>query len=240
MTTDIYLIRHGESISAVEHRIGDLGLTPLGVTQAEHLRDRLAGTGEIAADVLIASTMIRARQTAEIVAPALGLPIIFDEEVEELRPGEAEGLTNEQYRETFGLVDVQKDPFRPVAPGGESWTQFMQRMGGALHRIAHEYAGKTIVVVCHGGIIEGSFYAFFDLGILQGPQAHFATINTSITHWRRREPQDRAPHWQLRAYNDTMHLRDIDTPVRIPWQELRTRPITGDDQPATPVKTDEE
>ena len=238
MTTDLYLIRHGESISAVQHMIGNMGLTPLGVTQAEHLRDRLAGTGEIAADVLISSTMQRARQTAEIIAPALGLPIIFDEEVEELRPGKAEGMTNEQYRQTFGVVNVEEDPFRPVAPGGESWTQFMQRMGAALYRITHEYTGKTIVVVCHGGIIEGSFYAFFDLGMLQGPQAHFTTTNTSITHWRQHESRDHAHYWHLKKYNDTMHLRDIGTPERIPWKALDTRPLTGNDQPVVPVKTE--
>ena len=238
MTTDLYLIRHGESISAVKHMIGNMGLTELGVRQAEHLRDRLAGTGEIAADVLISSTLLRARQTAEIIAPALDLPLIFDEEVEELRPGEAEGMTNAQYRETFGMVNVEEEPFRPVAPGGESWTQFMQRMGRALYRITHEYAGKTIVVVCHGGIIEGSFYAFFDLGTLQGPQAHFSTTNTSITHWQQREPRDRPAHWHLKKYNDTMHLRDIDTPVRIPWKKLDTRSITGKDQPVVPVKTE--
>lgn len=236
MATNLYLIRHGESISAVEHVIGNLGLTPLGIRQAEHLRDRLAGTGEIAADVLISSTMLRARQTAEIIAPALDLPIIFDEEVEEMRPGEAEGMTDAQYRETFGALNAEQNPFRLVAPGGESWTLFMQRMGRALYRIIHEYADKTIVVVCHGGIIEGSFYLFFDLGTLQGPRARFATTNTSITRWQQSEPEGRPARWRLKKYNDTMHLRDIDTPARIPWQALDTRPVTGNNQPAVPGK----
>lgn len=236
MATNLYLIRHGESISAVEHVIGNLGLTPLGIRQAEHLRDRLAGTGEIAADVLISSTMLRARQTAEIIAPALDLPIIFDEEVEEMRPGEAEGMTEARFRETFGALNAEQNPFRLGAPGGESWVMFMQRMGGALYRIVHEYAGKTIVVVCHGGIIEGSFYLFFDLGTLQGPHAHFATTNTSITQWQQAEPEGRSARWRLKKYNDTMHLRDIDTPVRIPWQALDTRPVTGNNQPTVPRK----
>jgi len=238
--TNLYLIRHGESISAVKHVIGNLGLTPLGVTQAEHLRDRLAGTGEIAADVLISSTLLRAKETAEIIAPALGLPILFDEEVEEMRVGEAEGMTEAQLREAFGIVSAEEDPFRPIAPGGESWVQFMQRMGRALYRITHQYEGKTIVVVCHGGIIEGSFYYFFGLSTLQGPQAHFSTRNTSITHWQQspsREP-GRPGRWRLKKYDDDVHLRDIDTPVRIPWQELRPRPVSGSDQPTVPIKTE--
>ncbi len=95
--TNLYLIRHGEAVVNVKPIVGDMrgdtGLTPLGVTQAERLRDRLAATGEISADVLIASTMPRARQTAEIIAPALGLPILWDDDVQEMRSGEADGMT---------------------------------------------------------------------------------------------------------------------------------------------------
>ena len=80
--THLYIIRHGQAISAVQRRVGNTGLSSLGVLQAERLRDRLAATGEIAADVLIASTLLRACQTAEIIAPALGVPIVLDEEVE--------------------------------------------------------------------------------------------------------------------------------------------------------------
>src|SRR5262249_22253167 len=77
--TNLYLIRHADYTFGLEDgKYRDLGLTPLGVKQAELLRDRLATTGEIKADVLIASTMPRARQTAEILAPALGLPVVLD------------------------------------------------------------------------------------------------------------------------------------------------------------------
>ena len=95
--TNLYLVRHGEAFSNVEPIIGgmhgDKGLTPLGIKQAEKLRDRLAATGEIPADVLIGSTLPRARQTTEIIAPALGLPIIWDDDVQEMNPGEADGMT---------------------------------------------------------------------------------------------------------------------------------------------------
>ena len=63
--THLYLIRHGEAVGAVQRRVADAipdaGLTPLGRSQAARLRDRLASTHEIAADVLIASTFERAR-----------------------------------------------------------------------------------------------------------------------------------------------------------------------------------
>ena len=83
--THLYLVRHGEAVVNVEPIMGgmrgDTGLTPRGVAQAESLRDRLAATGEIAADILISSTLPRARQTAEIIAGVLNMPVEIREEV---------------------------------------------------------------------------------------------------------------------------------------------------------------
>src|SRR5437764_15120880 len=125
--THLYLIRHGQAISAVENTVGNTRLSPLGVKQAERLRDRLAATGEIAADVLIASTLLRARQTAEIVAPALGLPIIFDDEVQEWRDGvhrDLQTISIEEYNERFNSVPCDQKPFIQALPRAENWAQF--------------------------------------------------------------------------------------------------------------------
>lgn len=236
--THLYLIRHAEAVAAVKNMIGDTGLTAFGITQAEHLRDRLAATGEIAADVLIASTFLRAKQTAEIIAPALGLPIVWDDEVQEFRPGEADGMYVEEAREKFGEVDIERNPFQRVAPGGENWGEFMLRVGGALDRIIRQYDGKTIVVVCHGGVIDGSFLYFFKMGTLHAPPIRFYTHNTSITHWQKEAFYGRSPHWRLIKYNDDMHLRDIGSPARIPWEEIYARPQAGADQPQAPLPTE--
>src|SRR5437764_1589089 len=99
--TQLYLIRHAEAMAAVKGFVGDGGLSPLGILQAERLRDRLAASKEIAADVFIASTFPRARQTAEIIASALGIPLTFDDYLQELRPGEAERIPEEHYTKTY-------------------------------------------------------------------------------------------------------------------------------------------
>ena len=239
--THLYVIRHGQHIGAVQHIIGDTELSPLGVKQAERLRDRLAATGEIKADVLISSTFLRAKQTAEIIAPALGLPILFDDEVQEWRDGEAEGMTMEQYRATFGEFDPEEHPFQQVAPGGENWGQYLLRVGTALDRITHQYEGKTIVIVCHGGIVDSSFLYFFGIGALQMSRISFDTRNTSITHWHQHKNEifSPRPRWHLAKYNDYMHLRDIDSPVRIPWKELSS-PVIGTDRPAVALVTEDD
>ncbi|HEV7129244.1 MAG TPA: histidine phosphatase family protein [Ktedonobacterales bacterium] len=209
--THLYLIRHGESFANVAPIVGgmrgDKGLTPRGVTQAERLRDRLAASGELQADVLIASTLPRARQTAEIIAPALDLPIVFDDAVQELRPGIADGLTLDQLRERYGRVDFEADPYRPLSPGGESWAFFLVRVATALTHIATEHAGQTIVIVCHGGVIDGSFQCFAGMNLVTARAVDFATENTSITHWQWRAAHGRPPRWRLMGYNDAAHLR---------------------------------
>lgn len=240
--TNLYLIRHGEAISNVQPIIGgmrgDQGLTSRGIAQAERLRDRLAATREIAADVLIASTLPRARQTAEIIAPALGLPIVFDDEVQELRVGEADGMRNGEAWEKFGLPDFRNDPLRPIAPGGEGWGQFMLRVGQMLTRITREHQGKTIVIVCHGGVIDGSFIFFFQMPSLVLPPVEFLTHNTSITQW---EQFDRDGHtrWRLAKYNDTTHLRDIGAYESIRWESMGPEPSGAEEHPSVPLPTEE-
>ncbi len=225
--THLYLIRHGESMNPVQKRFGDLDLSPLGVRQAERLRDRLAATGEMKADVLISSTLRRAYQTAEIIAPALGLPIVPDDEVQEIHEGEAASLSEEEFLERFGMPDFMQNPFRPWAPGAESWPEFMLRIGRALHRITQDYADKHIVVVCHGGVIEGAFVYFAGLTTLSVPPIRFLVENTSITHWSYGPLfLDQQKAWNLVSYNDHFHLRDLDLPEPLPWEKL-SRPRHG-------------
>ena len=240
--TNLYLIRHGEAVANITYVVGgmrgDTGLTPLGVVQAERLRDRLAATKETAADVLIASSLPRARQTAEIIAPALDLPLILDDEVQELRPGEADGLSLDEAVKRYALPDVERDPFQPVSPGGESWAAFMLRVCASLDRITRRHAGRRIVVVTHGGFIDGAFLHFFKMNALATPPAHFATRHASLTHWQHRQRWNQSEAWHLVGYNDSTHLRDIEREGRIPWSTLAAPPRGGAGVPAVPVPTE--
>lgn len=218
--THLYLIRHGDATTTSTNPLEDPRLTTLGVAQAERLRDRLAGSGEIQADVLIASTMLRARQTAEIIAPALGLPILYDDEVQEWRFPQDETLNVDEYVEQFKNVPHDQKPFFQVIPGAESWVQFMLRACTSLNRITQQHEGKTIMVVCHGGIVDASFHFFLRLSTLHLPPLYFDTHNTSITHWYRPAEGDYPSNWTLESYNDIMHLRDLRSNTRIPWREM--------------------
>ncbi|NWG19979.1 MAG: histidine phosphatase family protein [Chloroflexi bacterium] len=212
--TNLYLIRHGEAYSNVEPVIGgmrgDRGLTERGTAQVRALGRRLS-TGEIAADVLYASTLPRARQTAEAVAEALGLPIQWDDELHELRPGDADGMHLDEARARFAGMNVfLKEYFTPIAPGGESWASFQFRASAALERLIVRHTGETIVAVCHGGIIEVSFLYLLALGPHVRGRNAFHVQNTAITHWRQIAARDGRQEWQLITHNDCWHLREME------------------------------
>ena len=212
MTTNLYLIRHGEAYSNLEAEVGgmqgDRGLTERGIAQAEALAQRLEN-GEIAADVLYASTLPRARMTAELVAQALKLPISWDDELHELRPGEADGMRIEDARTRFeGFRQFLADTFTPIAPGGESWGSFQMRASAALERIVQRHPGQTIVVVSHGGVIEVSFMYLLQLPPQARMRASFHVSNTAITHWRHVTTRAGRAEWHLAAHNDHRHLED--------------------------------
>ena len=205
--TQLYLIRHGHYIIIMEGKPVDHGLSRMGVRQVELLRDRLT-TCEINADVLVASTLPRARQTAHIIAPALGLSIQYDTNFEEWRNQDG-SLTSEQFASRWNDVPADHLPYTRWMAGHETWMEFQLRATSALHRLLQEYAGKTIVLICHGGIIEASFVYFFGLSRFSFPKATVEARHTAITHWSQIDYPGVPGVWALQTYNDDCHLAGI-------------------------------
>ena len=212
--TRIVLIRHGEAQCHVDQIVGGFkgctGLSDIGRRQAEALRDRLAASGELAdIDVLYASTLPRAVETAELIAPALGGPAVkLDEELCELHPGEADGISWEDFRERYTWPGGwDSSLYRPMAPGAESWAVFSARVGSVLTRLASDHAGQTVVIACHGGVIENSFRALGQLSL--SPQFLLRIDNTSITEWERPTGTDEH-RWTLVRFNDAAHLARLE------------------------------
>lgn len=213
-TTRLVLIRHGESQAAVDQVVGGIrgctGLSELGIQQCHALRDRLARTRELEpVDLLLASVLPRAIETAELIAPALDLTptdIVQDCDLCELHPGECDGLTWEKFRRLYGEPDMASNPYAPLSPGGESLADFHLRVGRTITRLAAEFEGKTTVIATHGGFIFASLDVF--LGVPAFGRMRMAELNpdnTSITEWSR-QPDDMGGKWRLARYNDTAHL----------------------------------
>lgn len=206
----LILVRHGEAHAGfhgvIGGRTGCAGLTDHGRRQAEALRDHLAATGRVRADVLLASELPRAIETAEIIAPALGFETVpRDCDLCEVHTGEADGLAWSDYGTRYGSFDMEAEPDRVFAPEGDSWNSFHDRVGAVLRRLAVEHSGKTVVAVCHAGVIGASLRVL--LGIPHpGPGSRVQPTNTGLTEWEHDPALDR---WTLHAFNETAHLLEL-------------------------------
>lgn len=152
----IYLVRHGETEWNREERIQghlDSPLTPKGRHQAR-AAGRLLGRliEDPAALALYASPLGRARQTADIVADALGLgaqPWRHDERLKEITWGDWDGRTHAEIEARWpgGLDRREARHWTAVPPGGESYAMLASRVESWLKSLSgHECR----VLVAHG------------------------------------------------------------------------------------------
>ena len=231
--TRVVLIRHGESNASVQRIVGGLaactGLSELGRRQAQALAERFTRTGELTPDVLVSSTYRRAVETAEILRPALGgLDVQQVRDVGEHFPGpDVDGITFDAYAARYGMTDWNGDPYSSGFPGGETIAEFQHRVGRAMTALVAEHAGKTIVVVCHGGVIDAALRRF--LGSPPTGLFEVHTVNTSVTEFFLVEPN----RWRMIRYNDAAHLSGLPRETPRPRREatdahlVELRPVTA-------------
>jgi probable phosphoglycerate mutase len=206
----LILVRHGEAHAGFHGVIagprGCGGLTPHGRQQAEALRDHLLASGHLQADVLMASMLPRAVETAQIIAPAFGFDSFAQDcDLCEVHTGEADGLPWSDYSGRYGALDMTTEPDRAFAPGGESWNTFHERVERTLERLARDHAGQTVVAVCHAGVIMASMRTI--LGVPRSTSgARLQPSNTGLTEWEYEPAIDR---WTLHGFNEAGHLRGL-------------------------------
>jgi 2,3-bisphosphoglycerate-dependent phosphoglycerate mutase len=217
--TRVVLVRHGEAVcnvsGVVGGRTGCRGLTDTGRSQVAALAARLARTGELGAvDAFYSSPLLRARETAAILAPALnawrsGPPLVVVEDCDfcELHPGESDGLSWGEYEARFPLPDWDKDPTTPIAPGGESWSGFVDRAATAVAALATAHPGETVVVACHAGVVESSILRLLPVD-RSVARLRLRTTHASLTVW-----EHGPAGWLLQRYNDTVRPEPSPTPV---------------------------
>ncbi|MEX2645394.1 MAG: histidine phosphatase family protein [Gaiellaceae bacterium] len=148
MPTRIILARHGETDWNLERRWqghSDRPLNETGRAQAEELAEQLAGE-PIAA--VYSSDLVRAHETARIVAARLGLDVVAVPGLRERRFGSWEGLRDVEVEHRF--------PDAHGPPDGETREEMLRRVLESLEAIAAAHAGETVLVVCHGGPIRAA------------------------------------------------------------------------------------
>lgn len=152
--TTILLARHGETDWNSERRWqghADRPLNELGREQARALADALEGRR---IDAIYTSDLLRAYETARIVADRIGAPLEVDAGLREVDVGdwsgrhhsEIEGLDPEGYR--------RWQQGGKGWNGGESYEEMGDRVVATVLRLAECHPGETILVVSHGGSIR--------------------------------------------------------------------------------------
>jgi broad specificity phosphatase PhoE len=207
--TNLYFIRHGEGMINVSDRILDQcagsGLTLRGVEQARQLCERLRISGEIRADVIVTSTFLRALETAQFLASLWSVPVVLDDDLQELRYG-VDDMPGADFTARYGAFNVRDEPMRQKSPQGESWQQFAARATRAVERICETHAGQSVVLVTHGGVIRALLFLVFRHDLSRPDWGRSLLDYTSITHWRH-EQMDTGARWSLERWNDAAHLR---------------------------------
>ena len=149
--TTTVLLRHGETPLSGERRFagrGHIPLTDAGLEQAAAAAARLAARGGI--DLIVTSPLERARQTADAVAAATGVPVVVGDGWMETDFGEWEGLSQaEAERGWPGQMAAWLNDTGAAPPGGESFAATSDRVLKALDSLLTEQAGATVLVVSH-------------------------------------------------------------------------------------------
>jgi probable phosphoglycerate mutase len=199
--TSFLLLRHGETVWNRAGRLQgwqDSPLSDAGRAQAAALAARVA---DERVDLLVASDLGRTRETAAPIAARLGRDVVSDAGLRERCYGELEGLTwaeiERAHPATYARLVARDADY--LVPGGESGTQFRDRVVVALERLARAHAGASIAVVTHGGVL-GVVYRWAKDIPLERPRT-FAIPNGGVNRVRIERRR-----WSIDAWAETAHL----------------------------------
>jgi broad specificity phosphatase PhoE len=155
----LYITRHGESVDDIEDCYGgiaDFELTDNGRAQGRAVANSLVTAG---IQYVYTSPLRRARETAEIIATTLSLPvpIVVDDLQERNTYGVLSGVNKDRAKEIFSAVLARLSEPPGYSPetvtGGEDFDSFVARVRRAMDTVvlsAQEKGLETIAVVTHG------------------------------------------------------------------------------------------
>jgi broad specificity phosphatase PhoE len=196
----LMLVRHGESEWNAQRRYqgqSDVPLSALGRRQAELVAGRLAG-GKI--DAVYASDLVRAWQTASVIAEKNGLQAFSEPRLRELKFGVLEGLTFEEAQSRYPeMIAAWLDDFNRPPEGAETIDLFNARVLSLLDDLKRKHDEQVVLLVAHGGSL--SEILRIALGLSRAKRWYLEMDNASLTELLIAET-----YVALKRLNDTCHL----------------------------------
>ena len=182
MPLTLLLARHGDTDLNTEDRWQgriDAPLNAAGLAQGQRLASELPE----GIHAIVASPMLRARQTAEPAAQRLGLPLRLDADFRERDFGVFEGLTEAEAAKRYPELAARHAAYRwdEEPPGAEATRAVVARVERGLQRLRSQHDDQTVLLVSHGfvvrclrflidGLSEADFFAAARI-----PAGHFLT-----------------------------------------------------------------
>jgi len=149
----LILVRHGESFGNRERYFAadppSLGLTPEGYTQAAVAARTIAAA--FAPVLVVTSPYVRARETARVIAGALGVPFEVEPRLHEREVGVHRGQSYDSVSAAPGFERARPWTYKPA--GGESLEEVRARVAPVLDGLARTHPERDVVVVSHGGVM---------------------------------------------------------------------------------------
>jgi alpha-ribazole phosphatase len=204
----LLLVRHGETDWNAAKRFqgqADIPLNRTGQRQAAAVA-RVLQRDTVQA--IIASDLLRAQETARVIAVPLQLTMDLDSRWREMAFGDWEGLTYDvlQHRHPKRLAAWYDDPLQVAPPNGETLTHVANRVRAAWHDLRARYANQTTVLVAHGGPLR--LLLCLALGLPPGAHWHFAVDPAALS-----ELLVYGQDATLIRLNDTAHMRAAIKPL---------------------------
>ena len=151
--TELLLTRHGETDWNAARRWQGHSDTPLNDEGRRQARARADTLDDV--DVVYSSDLARARETAEIVAERLALPIRLDGRLRERGFGAWEGLTVDEIELRFPDAHGRWRAGEGFgADDAEPFDGFAARVHAFLEDVLRAHPDETVLVVAHGGTIR--------------------------------------------------------------------------------------
>lgn len=150
--TRLCLVRHGQTDWNLKGRYqgqSDVPLNENGRAQAHSLAEQLQNQSILA---IYASHLQRAKETAEIIAAAIHLPVTLDSRLAEINQGEWEGQQADAIKARYAELWQQRtiDPASVRPPGGETVEEVAGRIYAVLNDITRDHPSGPVLVVSHG------------------------------------------------------------------------------------------
>jgi broad specificity phosphatase PhoE len=192
----LILVRHGLTDWNVDRKLlgrVDIGLNEKGRDQARAAAEALR---RFPVRGLLSSPQVRARETAEPIAEALGLEVEVEAGLDEVWLSEAwQGKTVDELRDDAEMERFLSDPARR-SPRIEPIEDVQGRAVAAIERLRRDRAGETVVVVSHGDPLRAIVAYYVGVPLADFRRLLIENGSVSLVRFNPRGPQLATLNWK--------------------------------------------